>query len=85
MNQKEREILKLEESFRDIIENDILKQQTENKKIKIKDIKFVGSAEWKDKINGQERADVVFIVEKEIIKMTLPDKPTSKNQKYYSA
>ena len=50
MNQKERKILKLEESFRDIIENDILKQQTENKKIKIKDIKFVGSAEWKDKI-----------------------------------
>ena len=37
MNQKERNILKLEESFRDTIENDILKQQTENKKIKIKD------------------------------------------------
>lgn len=36
MNQKERNILKLEESFRDTIENDILKQQTENKKIKIK-------------------------------------------------
>ena len=32
MNQKERNILKLEESFRDTIENDILKQQTENKK-----------------------------------------------------
>ena len=44
MNQKERNILKLEESFRDTIENDILKQQTENKKIKIKDIKLVGSA-----------------------------------------
>ena len=35
MNQKERNILKLEESFRDTIENDILKQQTEIKKIKI--------------------------------------------------
>mgnify|MGYP003207147872 CR=1 FL=1 len=32
MNQKEREILKLEESFRDTIENDILNQNTENKK-----------------------------------------------------
>ena len=29
MNQKEREILKLEESFRDTIENDILNQNTE--------------------------------------------------------
>lgn len=42
MNQKERETLKLEESFRDTIENDIIKQNTEDKKIKIKDIKLVG-------------------------------------------
>ena len=83
MNQKEREILKLEESFRDIIENDILKQQTENKKIKIKDIKFVGSAEWKDKINGQERADVVFIVEKEIIEKSEDGKERVTEQKNY--
>ena len=83
MNQKEREILKLEESFRDIIENDILKQQTENKKIKIKDIKFVGSAEWKDKINGQERADVVFIVEKEIIEKSEDGKERVTEQKSY--
>lgn len=83
MNQKEREILKLEESFRDIIENDILKQQTENKKIKIKDIKFIGSAEWKDKINGQERADVVFIVEKEIIEKSEDGKERVTEQKSY--
>ena len=83
MNQKERKILKLEESFRDIIENDILKQQTENKKIKIKDIKFVGSAEWKDKINGQERADVVFIVEKEIIEKSEDGKERVTEQKSY--
>lgn len=83
MNQKERKILKLEESFRDIIENDILKQQTENKKIKIKDIKFVGSAEWKDKINGQERADVVFIVEKEIIEKSEEGKERVSEQKSY--
>lgn len=83
MNQKERKILKLEESFRDTIENDILKQQTENKKIKIKDIKFVGSAEWKDKINGQERADVVFIVEKEIIEKSEDGKERVTEQKSY--
>lgn len=83
MNQKERKILKLEESFRDIIENDILKQQTENKKIKIKDIKFVGSAEWKDKINGQERADVIFIVEKEIIEKSEDGKERVTEQKSY--
>ncbi len=83
MNQKERKILKLEESFRDTIENDILTQQTENKKIKIKDIKFIGSAEWKDKINGQERADVVFIVEKEIIEKSEEGKERVSEQKSY--
>ena len=34
MNQKEREILKLEESFRDTIENDILNQNRRNNKNK---------------------------------------------------
>ena len=83
MNQKERNILKLEESFRDTIENDILKQQTENKKIKIKDIKLVGSAEWNDKINGQKRADVVLIVEKEITEKDENAKETTTHQKNY--
>ena len=69
MNQKERKILELEESFRDTIENDIIKQQKENKKIKIKDIKLLGSAVWKDKINGKDLSDNVFIVEKEIIEI----------------
>ena len=65
MNQKERKILELEESFRDTIENDIIKQQKENKKIKIKDIKLVGQATWKDKINGKDISENVFIVEKD--------------------
>ena len=69
MNQKERNILKLEESFRDTIENDILNQQTENKKIEIKDIKLVGQITWKDKINGKDISDNVFIVEKQIIEI----------------
>ena len=67
MNQKERETLKLEESFKDTIENDIINQNTENKKIEIKDIKLVGQATWKDKINGKDISENVFIVEKEII------------------
>ena len=69
MNQKEREVLKIEESFRDTIENSILSKQTENKKIQIKDIKFVGQATWKDKISGKDISDNVFIVEKQIIEI----------------
>ena len=69
MNQKEREILKLEESFRDTIQNSILENQKENKQIKIKDIKLLGSAVWKDKIKGKDLSDNVFIVEKEIIEI----------------
>ena len=51
MNQKEKEVLKIEESFKDTIENELLKNQTENKKVQIKDIKLVGEAVWKDKVN----------------------------------
>lgn len=59
MKQKEMEILKLIQDFRDTLENDLIKQQTENKKIKIKDIKYV----------GQVSTENVFIVEKEIIEL----------------
>lgn len=59
MNQQKRQILKLEQDFRDTLENDLLKQQTSNKKIKVIDIKFV----------GQLSAENVFIVEKEIIEL----------------
>ena len=83
MNQKEREILKLEESFRDTIENDILKQNTENKKIKIKDIKLLGQATWKDKINGKDISENVFIVEKEIIETDENKKERITEQKSY--
>ena len=41
MDHKERKTLKQEESFKDTIENDIINQNTENKKIEIKDIKLV--------------------------------------------
>ena len=67
MNKKERDILKLEESFKDIVENDIAKKQSENKKVEIKDIKLVGQATWRDKISGEDVSDYVFIVEKDII------------------
>ena len=83
MNQKERNTLKLEESFRDTIENDILRQQTENKKIKIKDKKLVGSAKWNEKIYWQKRAEVVFIVEKEITEKDENGKERTTEQKNY--
>lgn len=83
MNQKERKILKLEESFRDIIEKTTLEQQTENKKIKIKDVKFVGQATWKDKINEKDLLDNVFIVEKEIIEKNEDGKERITEQKNY--
>lgn len=83
MNQKEREVLKLEESFKDVIENDIKKKQTENKKIEIKDIKLVGQATWKDKVNGKDISDNVFIVEKEIIEKDENGKERITEQKSY--
>lgn len=83
MNQKERDILKLEESFKDTIENDILNQQTENKRIEIKDIKLVGQINWKDKINGKDISDNVFIVEKQIIEIDEQGKERITEQKSY--
>ena len=35
MNQEEKEILKIEENFRDTIENELYKNNTQNKKIAI--------------------------------------------------
>ena len=83
MNQKERQILELEESFKDTVEKVIAEQQTENKKIQIKDIKLVGQAKWKDKINGKEISDNVFIVEKEIIEIGKNGKERVTEQKSY--
>ena len=83
MNQKERDILKLEESFKDTIENDILNQQAENKRIEIKDIKLVGQINWKDKINGKDISDNVFIVEKQIIEIDEQGKERITEQKNY--
>lgn len=59
MNQRKMEILRIEQDFRDTLENDLAKQQTANKKIKIIDIKFVGKAS----------SENVFIVEKETVQL----------------
>ena len=66
MNKKELEILKIEEDFRDTLENESAKNQKENVKIKILDIKFIGKVSWKDKINGKGLEEPLFEVEKEI-------------------
>lgn len=66
MNIKEKEVLKIEEDFKDTLENDLLKQKTDNKEIEIKDIKYVGEAAWQDKINGNLISDNVFLVDVKI-------------------
>lgn len=69
MNKKEIETLKLEETFKDTLENEIKEQQkihlTPNKKVEIKDIKLVGDVVWKDKRNSKDLSERLFIVEKE--------------------
>lgn len=66
MNIKEKEVLKIEEDFKDTLENEIATRKIENKEVKIKDIKFVGKATWKDKVNGNLISDNVFFVDVEI-------------------
>ena len=66
MSQKEKEVLKIEESFKYTIENDLYKNNTQNKKVEIKDIKYVGEATWQDKVNGKAISDKVFLVDIEI-------------------
>jgi len=62
MNQKERQVLKLVEDFRDTLENELASQQKQNKIIKIKDVKFVGNVNTKKSISEN-----LFIVKKKII------------------
>lgn len=83
MNQKEKEVLKIEENFKDTIENELLKKQTENKKVQIKDIKLIGEAVWKDKINGKDIKQNLFIVEKEISEIDEKGKERLTEQKSY--
>lgn len=83
MNKKEREILNIEQSFKDTLENEIAEQNTENKKIEIKDIKYAGKATWKDKINGKDISEAVLIVEKQIIEIDENGKERVTEQKNY--
>lgn len=66
MKKKEREVLIIEEDFKDTLENDLVKQKTDNKEIEVKDIKYVGEATWQDKINKKPISEKVFLVEIEI-------------------
>lgn len=66
MNIKEKEVLKIEEDFKDTLENDISTQKIKNKEVKIKDIKYVGKATWQDKVNGNSISNNVFFVDIEI-------------------
>lgn len=66
MKKKEIEVLKLEQDFRDTLENELIQNKLDNKKVVVKDVKFLGKANWKDKLNGKNVYENVFIVEKEV-------------------
>lgn len=63
---KQNKILKLEEEFKDKIQIDLEKEQKEDKRVTITNIKLVGKASWQDKINRKLISENVFIVEIEI-------------------
>lgn len=67
MELKERKMLEELRDFRNSLEKDFKKQETQNKKTEIKDIIYLGDAKWKDKINGNELSEKLYIVEKEVI------------------
>ena len=71
LNTKLGTTFKIEESFKDTIENDIYKNNTKNKKVEIKDIKYIGEATWQDKVNGKPISDKVFLVDVEIKEIEL--------------
>ena len=82
MNQKEIEILKLEEDFKDTIENEIIEQNKRNKQFKIKDIKYVGDATWKDKISEKPLTEKVFLVDVEIKEIDFDGRERIVEQEY---
>ena len=83
MNQKEKEILRLEENFKDTLENELAKRKVENKETKISDVKLVGEATWQDKINGKPISENVFIVDIEIKEIDGEGKERITEQKSY--
>lgn len=83
MNKKEREILNIEQSFKDTLENELVKQNKENKRTKIKDVKYAGKVTWKDKVNGKDISDAIFIVEKQIKEIDENGKERITEQKNY--
>lgn len=66
MNQEKVKILRMEESFRDTIENELAKINNEKKKVEVKNIKYIGQAKWIDQESGKEVAEEVYIVIKNI-------------------
>lgn len=83
MNQKEKEVLKIEESFKDTLENNFHKNNTQNRRIEVKDIKYVGEAAWQDKVNGKPILENVFIVDIEIIEIDKEGKERITPQESY--
>ena len=64
MREIDKEILKIELDFKDTLNNEIA--QSKQSETEIKDIIYVGDIEWKDRINGNNLSEKLFIVKKEI-------------------
>ena len=60
MNKKEKEILNIEQSFKDTLENEIAEQNTENKKVEIKDIKYVRKSQKKKNKGNKCRIELIY-------------------------
>lgn len=66
MNRFEKELLEIEQNLRDSIQNKIEKQNTDNKKVSIENILYIGEIEVIDKISGKPRKEKLFIVQKDV-------------------
>lgn len=81
MNQREMEILKIEESFKDTLENELAKKQKQNKKVEIKDIKLVGELTGQDKVNAESSSKNVFLVDIQIKEIDANGRESIRKQK----
>ena len=62
MNREKNELLQEELKFRDDLNNQFKQKETPDKSSYVKDIIFVGDVKWKDKVNGNELSEKLYIV-----------------------
>ena len=83
MNQREKEIIQVEENFKDTLENELYKNIRQNKKINIRDIRYIGKVEWKDRITGKKHYENLLEIEKQITEIDKEGSERIRNEKHY--